>query len=559
MIARTSVSATLAVVVCLLGSFTPAVAYGQTEQAPARKDRGPCAVDGPNPGLDDARATSDRVGTLVVPVEGCRLPLKTPDDSSTLPSPTSGYGWRLLEQSFDPVALVRIELSRRSAAPAGAPAVEKFFESSDVARADQQLLVPGGFDGWLDVVRLDLKEMPVRIKVTLSREELTSDPKRPNEVRFLGESASTGQAFRTDITFDEQQLLIGLARNYRSREKAAPATKAAAYRMISTLTGRRIEQVEMGKPTESEPMVVFLGLSGLNRLVLIDCVSRVMPATREKRSDIKCERLSEPWQTTFERASHFWAVYIEDEQAGFETSIDVEFPNEQRSADYDDFDPLNSVRDTVPITGSDRRVRVGFRRFTIPARQDLVRITFSRQGAVYGLRSWSREYKRYGRLPVQVAGGVAVPAWFLTRSQLALDNVYGTDPLNPVALQLSEERTRQPIFAMGFLRFATLHAAAEQATGIRRMLVPDLAAGVGLPWIDGENLWGQTLAFGGSWRVGFGSRVHFLAGVQKIHTIKGGPVIGSRFPIGTTLDQVRGVDRKWLPMLGLSVDIARTP
>jgi hypothetical protein len=542
--------------VVVFAVVAPSRVFAQTAPIAGRRIPRTCA---PLAGSVSGVEPSGPPQTLMVPLEGCRIELMTPHGSDALPSETAKIGWRVLERSQDPGTLVRIELRARRDAPGGNDLDGEFLAASDVARADQQLLVPSGFGGWLEMTRLDLREPPAPVVVTLMQDALGRDPRRQSAGWFVAELGSTGHAFRKELDWVQQEQLISLANNYRSREEAKPASKLEAFRLMSDLLGRRVSPAKIDKATESEPMVVFLGISGLNRVILLDCVSRLMPASKGGAEAVGCHRLSEPWQTTFERASHFWAAYVEDEQTGFDTSIDVEFTRESHSRDYDDFDPLNSVRDTAAIEGTKRRVRVGYRRFAIPARQDVVRITFSRQGAAYGLRSWSREYTRYGRWPIQFAGGMAIPGWFLARREFSLHPVFGADPINPVAVELSEDRTKQPIFAVGFVRFPPFRAAAEQANGFRRMLVPDIAYGIGLPWIDQERFGNQTLLAGGSWQVGFGSRFHFLAAVMKTKTVEGDPPIGRRFPLGTTLDSVRTVKNRWLPLLGFSVDIARTP
>ena len=115
------------------------------------------------------------------------------------------------------------------------------------------------------------------------------------------------------------------------------ALKNRVYPFVSNLTGRSTpHEFHDGQPraARSEPMIVFFGLGGLNKILLLDC--RDTAGTGAAR---KCDNYAEPWQTTLQRARYVWAVYIEDEQTPFNTSIDVEFKTKAPSVDYEEYDP----------------------------------------------------------------------------------------------------------------------------------------------------------------------------------------------------------------------------
>jgi hypothetical protein len=502
---------------------------------------------------------------IKVPAGSCRVAISV-DDEWALPSQDASVGWRLLAQSTDNTTLISLDLR---------DAKSIFLRSSDVPAADQQIMLPvsKSFSGTLEIRRLDIGGTAERtVRLTLVAEVLDGIARPDDSARasdksavFLGSLASSGHAFRTDLSSTDYRALARFASDYGERNTAEPDRKTEPYRLLSTLLGRRMESKSIQFATRSEPMIAFIGISGLSRLVLLDCQAMPMPSKQSSATDVDCTRLSEPWQRSLERAEHFWVAYVEDEQGPYDTSIDVEF-GAPETRDYDEFDPQSVVRLIASSTldgkkdlVQTRRVRVGFRRFRLPARVDGAKVTITRQGSAYGLRTWARTFARYGPSPVRLAGTLAVPGWFHTRQTISLADVYGDDPLKPVAVEVVESATKQPIFAMASLRYPQLRAAAEQADRTWRSFVPDVSGGIALPWVAGETFAHQTFVLAASWQLAYGSRVHFLAGGLRVRETELLVPEGQRVPLGTTIDQVRTVRPRWRLIVGISIDLARTP
>jgi hypothetical protein len=554
----------------------------ETEPAPGRSAPA-FALSGSSPKIIEQR--------LNLAVPGCYIDVTVEADEAILPSTTARYGFRVLIQAAEADRLLRVDLvSSRSPNEASQmlpvrdlseeetrqqsitlTRVASWFESSDGARPEQQLSVPRGFRGTLRILRLDLNQESTTVTVQVIREDLvglregTGDRRGNQSLVFQESLALTGTAVKANLSAADYQALISLAAGYREREETATDTKHRVYTMVSELLGRRIEPKVNKFATRTEPIVVFLGLSGLNRIALLDCLAWPMPAVRENpkgRSD--CERLAEPWQTTFEGTHNFWAAYIEDDLTTFDTSIDLQFGDDRRTPDYDEFDALSTLRLSTSAAGGSgqsdkpRRVRIGFRRFRIPHAQRITRVTFSRQGSAYGLRSWSRDYVRYGSRWPRLAVGAAVGVPIVTRRSIVLNNVYDGAALSPSAFTVSEDRTRQPIMATGFVRFPEVRAAAEQARIGWRFYVPSVAFGVGFPVVDG-GLRDQTFGIGGGWQLTDNALFHFVLMAITRRDATTSVAFGQRVPLSTTIDAVSTPMRTWGVWLGLSVDLTKTP
>jgi hypothetical protein len=509
-------------------------------------------------------------GTYTVPQDGCVLKMLVTDVDALPGRASPSYGWRLLVQAVDDRVLLRLELRGTD---------DAFVRGSDVAASDQQLAipVPMKFEGSIRVIRADLNAGSTTDKVRLSvipeRLEGLKEPKAgetdgtregDSDAVFLGSLAAAGQAFVTDVESDQYEDLARLALDYRARRMSKPASTARAYELLNDLLGRRIEAKPIEFATRSEPIVAFIGISGMSRLVLLDCQALPMPATKGMKTPDCNERLSRPWQTTFERARHFWVAYVEDAQSAWDTSMDLEFGS-TRVPDFDDFDAQNMVRlvtltdPAASATPGKRRVRVGYRRFAMPTRIDAVKVTISRQGSAYGLRSWSRSYERYGPFPFRVAGALALPGWRHSRSVFTLAQVFGTDAFNPVGLELVESKRTQPVFATAFLRYPQLRAAADQSGRTWRSFFPEIGGGVAFPTIANVGFRGQTFLVAASWPLAWRERTHFWAGYTRSIEQRAIQPVGSRLPLGIPLGQVAPSEAKWHPMVGLSLDLARTP
>jgi hypothetical protein len=214
------------------------------------------------------------------------------------------------------------------------------------------------------------------------------------------------------------------------------------YEQVSAWLGRNVE-TEFGTrrlSSVSEPIVLFIGLSGVNRSVLLDCqdLEKVDAGSGKIR---RCSDYARVSARTLERAKHLWVAYLEDEDVPFATTIDVEVSGRGAAAEYEEFDPRVARR--APFDGKDlngkRAVKIGFRRFRLPDRPVAVQVAFSRQGAGYGLRQWVWTYQKYSRSPVAVAvGAMLTPVPIVT----ARDEASGGD-----------DETRRFVFGTASLRF----------------------------------------------------------------------------------------------------------
>jgi hypothetical protein len=499
----------------------------------------------------DGKTTIRQSAATNVPVAGCRI-MVTVADAAALPAIDAVVGWRLLVESVNETALLRLE--------AHDTAFDD-FRASDSGRPGQELAIPGRFAGYVDIKRSDLIPAPVPVRILLVEESLSGFSTKVNRKGppYLRSIASAGHAIRLDLDSTAYRALTRLAQGYRDR-LLNPADKAAVYERVSGLLGRRLETEPSRNAPKSEPIVLFIGIAGLSRIVLLDCLG--WPMSVIGPTDCECQRLSDPWQSTFERAESFWAAYIEDEQTSFDTSIDIEFDSDRGASDYDGYDVQNAIRtpndESISQTAL-RRVRIGFRRFDIPRRARRSKITFLRQGPSYGLRSWSREFVRYGLHRASLAGGLAVPIPIVERETVTLGDVFGGDNIRPSAVAIERTVRRQPLLAMGFIRFPAFRASAEETGSLWKWAVPDFAFGVAFPVLSDGGLRGQSYMLGGSWELLYGKRIHFLAGFLKKRAFETPFPFGTRLPLGTSLDEVGRIRQDWGRIIGMSVDLARTP
>jgi hypothetical protein len=156
-----------------------------------------------------------------------------------------------------------------------------------------------------------------------------------------------------------------------------------------------------------------------------------------------------------------------------------------------------------------------------------------------------------------------------------LDPVYADDRLTPGAYSLEEKSSRQPMFILAAVRFPQLRDSEQQTplgwSRLWRNFVPEPVVGLGLPTINQRTALGETesaglgrqsLALGFSWPI-LGDRLHFVAAAVRFHEAHARPglgelTVGTRYPIGTTIDGVRDLRAVWKPLVGLAVDLART-
>lgn len=515
------------------------------------------------------RPTDD--ATTAIPDVACRFAV-------TVPAPTGSeratpHLLRVRALARDGLLSVQV-----NGTAAGWPAAGHRVDlGSDGAVEAQELLVPAGFSGEITVRRLDLGPAPLGFEAVF---DTAPAARNDDEARDTTATrvADRGQSLRVALDTADYRQIVDLARLHATRQHVNADLKDRAHLILTTLIARDASQWR-NSATRSEPIVAFIGLAGMTRIVLADAVAWPMKVSFERAgraTSFGDERLAEPWQTTFERAQYIWVMYLEDEAAPYFTSIDTRFTNEAATDDHDDFDPQGVSRWDLGLAAADTvRVRVGYKRFRIPDRLNATQITFSRQSSTYGLRQWSGRYTRYGRYPVRVAASLMGGFPSVKSRDFTLDPVYADDRLTPGAYTLVEKSSRQPIFVLAAVRFPQLRDSEEQTplgwSRLWRNFVPEPVLGLGLPTLnvrtaEGEaksaGLGRQSFVLGFSWPI-LGDRLHFVAAAVRFHEAHARPGLGAlsegaRYPIGTTVDAVRDLRAVWKPLIGLSVDLART-
>lgn len=302
--------------------------------------------------------------------------------------------------------------------------------ATELPAAFHVLLVDGHLQGTVLLRRFDVAgaETETVTVTTDAREETTSS----EDAWFVSElSAGHAQRFRLSAGDYERLIKLGhcternvqadtecLARLQSTLPKDSRSVSLDMsikdrvtdyiYEQVSAWLGRDVatEFASRRLASVSEPIVLFIGLSGVNRSVLLDCqdLEKVDAAGGSVR---RCSDYARVSARTLERARHLWVAYLEDEDVPFATTIDVEVSGRGNAAEYEEFDPRVSRR--APLDGTDanaqRAVKIGLRRFRLPDRPVAVQVAFSRQGAGYGLRQWVWTYQKYSRSPVAVAVG----------------------------------------------------------------------------------------------------------------------------------------------------------
>ncbi|MEZ5292374.1 MAG: hypothetical protein R2745_14935 [Vicinamibacterales bacterium] len=467
----------------------------------------------------------------------CRFDVATPAQS--------GGRWVLAIHGQTATALLSAEVQ------AGATLV-----GSDIPSADLEVLIPPDFSaGTLTVRRVDLGTDPLKADIRIRF--VTYGPGDDG----MDALAGRGQSFQAVMPQEDYRTFIRLARASTTESPVDSPTKREAHDSLSRLIGRNADAWR-DRATRSEPMVVFVGLSGANRIVLLDQVGRIMPAARDRDG----HKYAEPWQSTFEKSRSFWAVYLEDEATPFFTSIDAQFRRASPS-EHDDFDPQGIARLEVDDqhAGEPRRVRIGVKRFRMPDLHDTVQVMFTRQSAGYGLRQWGRTFTRHGSW--RFAPGVFVTDPVITRNDFTLTPVFVDGSLTPASYAIDVNRTRQPVFVTLATRSASLRDSERQARGLERKLrrlVPEPIVGIGLPTVrSGKGLQNwlstQSLLFALSIPI-VGNDVHLVVGAVRKQQpyLNGDLTTAERLPDARSLDDIRTLRASWKFVLGVGIDVRRT-
>jgi hypothetical protein len=397
------------------------------------------------------------------------------------------------------------------------------------------------------------------------------EPEKLSEQWFV-KTLSEGHAFRQVIESTRYNELLAFAKCdwLAPEERQSPAgcldgqmavLGRSIYPFVSSLAGRSTEgEFHEGRPraARSEPMVVFFGVGGLNKVLLLDC--RDTGGSADTR---RCHKYAEPWQTTFQRAKYFWAVYIEDDQVPFDTSIDVEFKARAPSVDYEEYDARALTNQTfleAKTTRADQRhvLRVGFRRFRVREAPIAVQVAFSRQGPNYGLRQWVRVYRKFSSRPWVVAGALVVPVSSIETEDIELVPIQTDDGSPPTLARITLDTEQRQVFAGFIWRWPQIRGRAEnEATARRRLLinlVPDAVFGIGLP-TSRHNVYYT----GGSWPF-LWDRLSFTAGLRhlRVEVPTAGFTVGQVVPVGTDSNAVRTTQWTHDVFLGLSFELIRS-
>lgn len=472
------------------------------------------------------------------------------DFTLTVPRRTGGR-WVLTVRTASSTALLGVDVSGRS--PAWLRGRTGVDLASDYSAADIELLLPDEFAGKIAVNRVDI-----------GLEAITFDAvahwvRQGGGLDGVDQFAGRGHSLRVSLDGGDYRTLVALARGLTTRAPVDASVKRAAHEILDVLTGRDGDQWTESA-TRSEPMVVFVGLSGINKVVLSDQIAWPMQAEEGEG-----RRYAEPWQTTFERGSSFWAVYLEEENTPFFTSVDAQFGPRSQATDHDEFDPQGMARFDLNSAGElrVRRVRVGYKRFRMPDNFNQVLVTFSRQSSSYGLRQWGRTFTQYGRFPFRVAAGVFSPAPTISRRDYVLTPVFVDAALAPDALAIDDHRTRQPIFATVSVRLPQLRDSAEQSRvgfgRLARALTPEPIVGIGIPTIQHAGFLGQSLLAGLSWPI-VGERVSVVVGGVKIKQpyANGSFKLSERLPAEISIDELRTLRSSWKVIVGINLDLIHT-
>lgn len=351
-----------------------------------------------------------------------------------------------------------------------------------------------------------------------------------------------GYVYRTVIPEPTYQSLLAVA----DQDQGPAARQCAAadlFRLIADIIGPPVllerGETRAGDDTE-QPMVVFLGLGGNSQIVQL------------RRNGADLESVA---ATTLGKAKDFWAVYIEDDNAQFETSIDVEFSKRASQSDFEGFNPLSApvvagnAGDAIPV-------RIGLRRFSVRQPPVTIQVAFTRQGPTYGLRQWHRVFYVFGWGTVNWALGLFVPG---TEINVPYHSVVERD-CELIACRPGEnglvvqDQLRRQVFATLILEWPEARSAFTDAIGWNKLLHPtSLILGLGLP-----SARDKAFYVGLSWPLAWNRLQGTIGGVfGRYEKIAEGYRVGQLVPLGTPREWL--TDHEWdlRPMFGLAVDLLR--
>ena len=389
---------------------------------------------------------------------------------------------------------------------------------------------------------------------------VASDARKKSATAQSADAGTPNAASSTGLNTDNSP--VGCFR----RQMAA--LRKEIYPFVSSLAGRNpVKEVAEGQPrmSQSEPMVVFFGLGGSNKILLLDCRDADWSGSGGNRERV-CSKYSEPWQTTLQRARYVWAMYIEDGQTPFNTSIDAEFKANAPEVDFEEYDPRGQARPLPAEPAADQRkdgqsrlLRIGYRRFRVREPPISIQVAFSRQGPNYGLRQWVRVYRQFSARWWVVAGGIFVPAENNAVSHIELEPVLPPEGGPAVRARIVETFPIAPIYATIVWRWPQVRGLAEnQARPSKRLLVnliPDIAGGLSLP-----SRRHNSYLVGGSWPI-LADRLSFITGAKifRDEAPADGLAVGQFVPASTPIESVRGTPARHVDLIfGLAFELLRS-
>ena len=354
----------------------------------------------------------------------------------------------------------------------------------------------------------------------------------PAFAQSTGPAPVSGSQLEASVSSDDYSNLIAIAscdwadRDANCETRCADCS-AKAIAWVRTISSRD----EIGR---TEPAVVFVGIGGTNRIVLLG-------------------QKQKPHYRTFRSADYFWGVFVEDTTVPFQTSIDVRYRARAPADDYEEFDPAGKIE---PEAKGLRSVRVGLKRFRIRRAPVDVQVTFSRQGPSYGLRQWVRAYRANGSSDVSVAIGAMLPVRLVKLQEFDVDTGTSVTGEPPTGLRIVDEGTNYRVFLTVTMTWPRATDAVQEARSagtaiMKRLITPEPQFGLGLP----EDSF-QTLFYGLSWPLY--RPLRFSAGYTQIREepLKNGLFVGQIVPFGTTKDDIRGpMNPRWRLTFGVSIDV----
>lgn len=255
------------VVACLLGAPPPSHAQ------PLTSTDATCRVgDKPAASQLSSRAPAPATTNVAPPDASCTFALNTP------PSPEDEglHLSRLHVRGLSAGGLVSLQVEGASRQWLSSLATLRI--GSDGAVESQELLLPADLKGTLTVRRLDLGAEPLRFAVTLDQPSRAAPVSRDGETTST-EMADRGQSLRVAIPRSAYHDLAMLASRNVSRRKTDQSLKERVHAMLTTLIGRDGAEWR-NSATRSEPIVAFVGVAGMNKIILADQVAWPMFGSR---------------------------------------------------------------------------------------------------------------------------------------------------------------------------------------------------------------------------------------------------------------------------------------